>query len=60
MKKLVEGYRNSEPLDVKQVYKAALHVGMLMEKYSSIKEIDINPLMIQGENTIVVDGRIIL
>ncbi len=60
MKKLVEGYRNSEPLDVKQVYQAALHVGMLMEKYSSIKEIDINPLMIQGENTIVVDGRIIL
>ncbi len=60
LKKLIEGYRNSPKLNIKQVFEAALHVGMLMEKYNSIKEIDINPLMIQGEHTIVVDGRIIL
>ncbi|HRN69816.1 MAG TPA: acetate--CoA ligase family protein [Candidatus Woesebacteria bacterium] len=60
MKKLIDGYRNTPPLNVKQVYESALHVGMLMEKYPDISEIDINPLMIKGEETIVVDGRIIL
>lgn len=60
MKKLLEGYRNTPPLDVRQVYQAALHVGMLMEQYQDISEIDINPLMINGATTIVVDGRIIL
>lgn len=60
MHTLVEGYRNSPPLNLKKVYAAALHVGMLMERYAEISEIDINPLMINGEETIVVDGRIIL
>lgn len=60
LKKLLDGYRNTPPLDIMQVYKAALHVGMLMEKYKDISEIDINPLMINGDQTIVVDGRIIL
>jgi hypothetical protein len=60
MQKLVEGYRNSPPLNLKKVYESALHVGMLMERYAEIAEIDINPLMINGAETIVVDGRIIL
>lgn len=60
MKKLIDGYRNTPPLNTQQVYKSALHLGMLMEKYAEISEIDINPAMILSEETIVVDGRIIL
>lgn len=60
IKKLMDGYRKTPPLDIQAAYNAALHVGQLLKTYPEISEIDINPLITKGEETIVVDGRIIL
>ncbi|CAN5224436.1 acetate--CoA ligase [soil metagenome] len=60
MKKLFEGYRNMEPVDMEKLFHILYKLGALMEQFSMIKEIDINPLIASGKQLIAVDARIIL
>lgn len=59
MKKLFDGYRNMEAVDIEGLYHVVYNVGMLMEAFPMISEIDINPLMASGKELSAVDARII-
>lgn len=59
LSQLVRGYRGGKVADVKKVYDIIVKVGLLMEQYDQIKEIDLNPLMITDSSMYVVDGRIV-
>ncbi len=58
--KIIKGFRGSAPIDSKKLYDIFTKIGWLMENFTQIKEIDINPLMASGEGLAVVDCRIIL
>jgi acetate---CoA ligase (ADP-forming) len=47
--KLLQGFRNSPPLDVKAVAAAAAALGGLMRARPDIIEIDVNPLMVHAD-----------
>lgn len=59
MKKLFAGYRNMEAVDMKEMYSAVYKLGMLMEAFLQIDEIDINPMIAAGKTLTAVDARII-
>lgn len=59
MKKLFEGYRNMEAVDMLGLYHVLYKLGTLMEAFPMITEIDINPLIASGSNLTAVDARII-
>ncbi len=56
---LFRGYRNREPLDKKAVVKGLLLLQNLMEKYSDLVTIDINPTIVYPEGYAIVDARVI-
>ena len=58
--RLTKEFRNMPPIDSVKLYDIALRVGILVETFTQIKEIDINPLIASGETVVAVDGRIIL
>lgn len=60
MKKLLDGYRKSAPIPVEGLHTILSRIGRLMEQFSTITEIDINPLIATGDELIAVDGRIII
>lgn len=57
---LLKGFRGSAPVDVPTFYEIIMKIGSLLEQFSSIQEIDINPLFISNSSCIAVDSRIIL
>ncbi len=57
--KLLSGFRGSSPIDSAKLYEIVSNIGMCMEQFPQIKEIDINPLFITASSLLVVDGRII-
>ena len=59
MKKLFEGYRNMEAVDIEGLYSAIYKLGALMQEFPLISEIDINPLIASGKELTAVDARII-
>ncbi|MBI4004761.1 acetate--CoA ligase family protein, partial [Candidatus Roizmanbacteria bacterium] len=59
LKKLFQGFRGSPPIDSQQLYSIVLHLGVFMEQFSAIKEIDINPLFVSSQQSVVADCRII-
>ncbi|OGK38017.1 hypothetical protein A3F03_00200 [Candidatus Roizmanbacteria bacterium RIFCSPHIGHO2_12_FULL_41_11] len=58
--KLISGFRGKPPLAVQPLYEVAMKLGVLLEKVTEIKEIDINPLFVQGSTIKAADSRIIL
>lgn len=60
LSKLVRGFRGGGIIDAKKLYEIVMKVGLLMERFSEIKEIDMNPLMISEKENTAVDCRIIL
>jgi len=58
--KLTKEFRNMPPIDAKKLYDIALRVGLLVDTFEQIKEIDINPLIASGDTLVAVDGRVIL
>lgn len=60
LSKLVRGFRGSGVIDVKKLYEIVIKVGLLMEHFPGIKEIDINPLIISDKEIMAVDGRIVI
>jgi succinyl-CoA synthetase beta subunit len=59
--KLLHGFRNSPPVDVKAVADAAVALGRLMRARPDITEVDINPLMVHaaGQGATVLDALIV-
>ena len=57
---LLEGYRGSEPADIKALEDILLKISALVAKTPEIKEMDINPIFARRGDAIAVDARIIL
>lgn len=58
--KLLKGYRNIPPADMKHVEETMIHFSQLIEDHPEIKEVDLNPLIVSNNKLIAVDARIIL
>jgi len=56
---LTKPFRGSPPMNVRKLYEVALSVGALFDRHKEIAEIDINPLIVSGEELTAVDGRVI-
>ncbi len=56
--KILKGYRG-EKINIQQLIDIIVHVSALATKYPTIKELDINPLIINEKDAHIVDARII-
>ena len=57
---LLNGYRNTPPVDVKAIVCILVNVSKLIMEHPEIKEMDLNPVMAYSEGAKCVDARIIL
>jgi acetate---CoA ligase (ADP-forming) subunit beta len=57
---LLNGYRNSPPVDVKSIVNLLVNVSKLVMEHPEIKELDLNPVMAYPDGAKTVDARIIL
>jgi acetyltransferase len=58
--KLLKGYRNSPPADIKKLEETMLLFSQLLVDFPQIKEIDINPLLVNETDICILDARIII
>ncbi len=58
--KLLKGYRGSPPADVKKLEETLLLFSQLLMDFPQIKEIDINPLLINEREAVILDARIVI
>ena len=56
--KLLKGYRNVPPADLKLLEETMLLFSQLLIDFPQIKEIDINPLLINEKEAFILDARI--
>lgn len=56
--KLMKGYRGSTPIDIEKYATIIQRLSMLLRYAPEIKELDINPLLAEGDQIIAVDARI--
>ena len=59
-KKLLEGYRGEDPVDIPFLQNMLLKLSKLVDQTEGITEIDMNPLFAYKQGAVVVDARIIL
>ncbi|MBN1117321.1 MAG: acetate--CoA ligase family protein [Bacteroidales bacterium] len=59
-KKVFEGFRNMEAVDLDTFAQLFASFSTIFEKYPDITEIDLNPLIAKGDKIIAVDARIIV
>jgi len=57
---ILKGYRKDKGVDIKQLQKILVNFSNLIQDFEEIKEIDINPFMIDKDGGIAVDAKIIL
>ena len=57
---LLKGYRNVPPADLKRLDETMLLFSQLLIDFPQIKEIDINPLLIDEKEACILDARIII
>lgn len=57
---LLKGFRNVPPVDMKKVEETMIKFSQMLIDHPEIKEVDINPLIPQGNDLVAVDARIIL
>ena len=58
--KLLKGYRNSKPVDLKRLEETMLLFSQFLIDFPQIKEIDINPLLINEKEALILDARIVI
>ncbi len=56
----LSGYRGSKMLDIKQVVKTIIIISELISKISTIKEVELNPLLVYEKDVMAVDAKVIL
>lgn len=55
---LLDGYRDTKPVDIKAVAEIAHRVSVLASQFGSrLPELDINPLAVSGDQAVVLDAR---
>jgi acyl-CoA synthetase (NDP forming) len=59
-KKLLEGYRGKDPVDIPFLEQMLLRLSEFVDKTAGIAEIDMNPVFAYKQGAVVVDARIIL
>ena len=59
-KKLLDGYRGSDPSDIPFLEEMLLKLSRFIEGIDEIAEIDMNPVFAYKQGAVVVDARIIL
>jgi acetyltransferase len=57
---LLKGYRNVPPADLKRLDETMLLFSQLLIDFPQIKEIDINPLLIDEKEACILDARIVI
>ncbi|MDG6218895.1 MAG: bifunctional acetate--CoA ligase family protein/GNAT family N-acetyltransferase [Candidatus Thermoplasmatota archaeon] len=57
---LLKGYRNIPPANMNVVEETMINFSQLIEDHPEISELDINPLIPQGDDLIAVDARIVI
>ncbi|MEM2098943.1 MAG: bifunctional acetate--CoA ligase family protein/GNAT family N-acetyltransferase [Candidatus Bathyarchaeia archaeon] len=55
---LLKGYRNTPPANLKLLEEILLQFSQLLVDFPQIKEIDINPLLINEKNAFILDARV--
>jgi len=60
LQKIIEGFRGTAPVDEDKLYEIVDKLGMLMNTYSQIKEVDLNPTLVSDSGLHIVDGRMML
>ncbi len=58
--RLLKGWRNAPPVDLKKLDETVLMFSQLLVDFPQIKEIDINPLLINEKDAIILDARIVI
>ncbi len=58
--RLLQGIRGEKPSDVEAVVDCLLRLSQLLQDFSSIAEVDINPLIVLEKGAVAVDARIVL
>jgi len=58
--KLLKGYRNAPPANLKLLDETVLMFSQLLMDFPQIKEIDINPLLIDEKDAFILDARIMI
>ena len=58
--KLLKGYRGSTPVDFKKLDETLLLFSQLLVDFPQIKEIDINPLLVNEKDASILDARIVI
>ncbi|MDY6792618.1 MAG: bifunctional acetate--CoA ligase family protein/GNAT family N-acetyltransferase [Thermodesulfobacteriota bacterium] len=57
---LLEGYRNIPPADIELLEEILIRLAQLVIDFPEIEELDINPLLVKGDDACVVDARVLL
>jgi acetyltransferase len=58
--RLLKGWRNAPPVDLKKLDETVLMFSQLLVDFPQIKEIDINPLLINEKDARILDARIVI
>jgi len=58
--KMLKGYRDRPAADMDSVYKVLIDIGRLVADIPEIAELDINPLLVDENGAVGVDGRIVV
>jgi acetyltransferase len=56
--RLLKGWRNAPPVDLKKLDETVLMFSQLLVDFPQIKEIDINPMLINEKDACILDARI--
>jgi acetyltransferase len=57
---LLKGYRNVPPANVKLLEEILVRFSQMLVDYPQLKEVDINPLFINGKEAVALDARIVI
>ena len=57
--KLLKGFRGEKEADLSKIINVIVKLSELALKYKAITELDINPMIVDGENVRIVDARIV-
>lgn len=60
VQKIIQGFRGSAPVDEEKLYELLDALGMLMNTYGQIQEIDLNPTLVSEAGIHIVDGRMMI
>jgi acetyltransferase len=55
---LLQGYRGKPPADIEAVVEVLIRLGQLASDHPEIRELDINPLMVDSTGVIALDARL--